>query len=347
MGLNGCRYYKSEKPSQITMSAGRGLYPIRVLGGALFVLAGFAAYFGVKVSTSLPILPVALVAVGAALILTVLTHLRVVALDIAVLLVGIIVLSAAVSGYSFASRPSVTYSATRGEVTASHMNLVVTSSAGSINIEYASNSDLAYNITIGGVYSFFPFVTNTTVSFSNQTLGDTIFLKAFAAASSINVELGRGYFTDINATSALGSVKLSLPSSVNIGTLRLSAGAGSIDASVSGQITNGLYLNTGTGSISLQSDNLSAAARDVPLDVSAGLGSINLNVAIPHQVATSLSASAGLGSITNGLQDFTISQVSSNKLVASAGEVGTSNQSFLVTISTGTGSENLAVSWSR
>ena len=308
-------------------------------------MAGLAAYFGVKVSSSFPILPIALVVVGAALILTVLTHLRVGAIDIAVLLVGIIVLGAAVSGYSFASTPRVTYSATKGEVTASDMNLVVTASAGSINIGYASNSDLAYNITFGGGYSLFPFVTNTTVSFSNQTLGNTIFLKAFAAASSINVEIGSGYFTDINATSALGSIKLSLPSSANVGILRLSAGAGSIDASVSGEIANGLYLNTGTGSISLQSDNLSAAAKDVPFDVSAGLGSINMNVVIPRQVAVTLSASASLGSITNGLQNFTVSQASANRLVATAGDVGTSNQSFSVTISAGTGSENLVLNW--
>ena len=328
------------------MSAGQGLYPIRILGGVLIVLAGFAAYFGVKVSSGVPILPVALVVVGAALILTVLTHLRVRALDIAVLLVGIIVLSAAVSGYSFASTPRATYTATRGEVTASNMNLVVTSSTGSISIEYASNSDIAYNITFGGGYSFFPFVTNTTVNFSNQTLGNTIFLKAFAAASSVDVQIGRGYFTDINATSSLGSVSLSLPSSVNIGTLRLSAGAGSIDASVSGGIANGLYLNAGTGSISLQAGNLSAAARDIPLDVSAGLGSVSLDVAVPHQVAVSLSASTSLGSISNGLRGFTVSQASANKLVATAGDVGTSSESFLVTVSTGTGSENLVVSWS-
>jgi len=76
------------------------------------------------------------------------------------------------------------------------------------------------------------------------------------------------------------------------------------------------------------------------------LGSINLNVGIPHQVAVSLSASASLGSITNGLQGFAISQASANKLVASAGDVGTSDKSFLVTISAGTGSEDLVVSWS-
>jgi len=75
----------------------------------------------------------------------------------------------------------------------------------------------------------------------------------------------------------------------------------------------------------------------VPITLSTGTGSAAFSVNIPQRVGVTIKASAGFGSISHNLNGYTISQSTNSQLSASAENLNAS-RSFIIQISTGTGS---------
>ncbi len=104
-----------------------------------------------------------------------------------------------------------------------------------------------------------------------------------------------------------------------------------------------MRLEPGTGSVSLSSTHFAPRGARVPVSLRTGTGSADLKMKLPSGTAVSLTASAWFGSVSHNLQGFLVNQQSStgSNLVATAGDIDTAATSFVMQLSTGTGSVNV------
>jgi hypothetical protein len=322
---------------------------LRVLAGAIFVLAGLFAYYGVTFGASLALV---LVIAGAVVIVVALAGHRAYALDIAVFVVALIILGGVASGYGVSSTrgPSaIQYTSLRTQATSNitQIDLLAITNSSSINVQFSANSSLMYQVRLvrGSTSGFPPFFflpSADTYKLTNQTRGGILLLNVSASFRSIFVTLPSGYLTNINATTGAGTINIATSHVESLGFVSLSTGAGSIDANISSNRIRGIDLSTGAGSASLSSSYLGPNGSKVPISISTGAGTASLNAKIPSNASVSLDASTGLGSISRSLSSgFVISQSSNFHFAASEGNVNSSSDSFEITISTGAGTINI------
>lgn len=323
---------------------------LRLLAGLIFIVAGLFAYYGVSLGSFAALF---LVIVGVVVIVLVLAGRRPRASDIAVFIVALFVLGGVSSGLGIINPNGtsvVQYSSFRPPGNSiNQIDLVVTTNFSYINIQFTDNSDLLYQtkLTFEPPASDFPlffstFAERDTYKVENETIGHVFFLNISTSVRSVSVTLPMGYVTNINATTGAGDIIVSTPENENLGLVYLNTGAGSINVNVSSNRVQGIKLNSGAGSVTLTSDNLQANGNKIPVSISTGVGSINMNVKIPISTSVSFDASTGLGSISQNLpSNFAISQSSDSKLVATRGDVNGSPSSFEILLSSGVGSINI------
>jgi hypothetical protein len=330
-----------------------GIPYLRILAGAIFVLAGLFAYFGITFGVSIAL--VLVIAGTVVIILTLVGH-RAYPIDIAVFVVALIILGGIASGYVVVnnnnpiSGPSTiqyTYLRTGATSRIDSIFLLANTNSSSINIQFSDNSSLLYQVQFirgsSGIPFFLPvFGGRDTYDVTNVTRGGMLFLNASASYRSISVTLPSGYLTNINASTGAGSIKIVSSHEENIGVVSLSTGAGSIDANISSNHIRGIALSTGAGSANLKSDFLGPNQSKVPISISTGSGSASLDVKVPKNSSVSIGASTGFGSISHTLSsDFSISQSSNSNFVASEGNVNSTSTSFEISLSTGAGSVSI------
>jgi hypothetical protein len=316
---------------------------LRLAAGVLFILAGLFAYYGINFGVSFALVFIA--AGVAVVIIGVLGH-RARPGDVALFVIGLVVLAIVASNYNFSTENAYTYSITKGEVSASRIAIVANTNFGSITIKFSTNASLAYRVDFGKFFGF-PFTIspgNQSRSLSNVTRDGMLIVNASSSTASITITLGVGYLVDVNATAGTGSVTFDSTSQTQkLGVVTISTGTGSISAEIDTTSISYLHLETGTGSINLQSSYLSPSGPRVPVSITTGTGSVSLNLDVPNNIAVQLSVSNGFGSISKNLQGFTISQSTNGQLQASLGDVNTAPRSFVIDTSVGTGSMSINV----
>ncbi len=183
---------------------------LRILGGLFFVLAGLAYYLGVTIASSASLI---FIAAGAAVVLLALFGHRARGGDVAIFVIGLLVLGAFVSpgvgpGASVSDR--VTHSAARTAVQAHQIDLVASADIGSISISYSSRGDLAYQVNF--TRSPFPFGLwpgiNPSASLTNETRRGEFILNATARSYDVSVAIGTGYVLNVTASTGTGNVGL-------------------------------------------------------------------------------------------------------------------------------------------
>ena len=313
---------------------------IRVLGGLFFILAGFLAYFGVRLGTPLPII---FVIAGAGLILFTMIGRGARGSDLAIFTVGLIVLGAVMSSPAFPSGQRLIYSATKTQLSVQQIDLTVTASFGSITIQYSDQDDLVYQIDFSGSSGYLLPFPGPQHELSNRTRNGVLSLNASPSASSITVTLGRGYLVNIDASASTGSITMASARTEALGRVSLSTGTGSIDATLTVASISNLKAETGTGSIDLRSDHLLPKGTKASITVSTGTGSVDLNFKIPRNTAISVTASTALGGVDSNLPEFSITQRSGTHIQAAAGDIAAAELSFILDVSAGAGSIDLSL----
>ena len=303
----------------------------------MLVLAGLVAYYGVSIGASAALL---LVLGGAAVVfIAVLGH-RPRPWDVAIFIVGILALGVVSAGY--ASGPQlVTYSGTRSQVHSNAISVAVTSDTGSVSVGFSNRISLAYQVnfsTPGGLFFFGGPGANTV---SNTTRNGVFNLKVGSTWSGVSVLLGRGYFLDIQVTTSTGSIDLEAPGAETLQNVSLHSSTGSVNAVVDSSALTSLVLRADTGSVNLVSHHLGAAGSRVPITLSASTGSVSMNLGLVSKDAVSLTASTSIGSISQSLNGFSITQNTRTNLAATAGSIGSAPNSFLITASSSLGSVDL------
>jgi len=313
---------------------------LRILGGLLFILAGLAYYLGITIAFSAAVV---FIAAGAAVVLLALLGHRARGGDIAIFIIGLLVLGFFLTpgiGAGTQASSLVSHSEPKTALSAKQIDLLATTDVGSINVFYATNSDLAYQVNFTRTPFPFGFFTGLpSTSLTNQTAGSTFTLNATAHSYAISIAIGTGYLLNVTATSGTGSVSIRGLSSQRLGSVTLQSGTGSIDGNLTSLSIGGISLQAGTGSVDLNSNYLAADGPKVPITLKTGTGSISVDMRLLNGTAASIDASSPLGGVSHNLQGFSVSSLSSrSSLQASAGDVNTAAASFVVQASTGTGS---------
>lgn len=315
-----------------------------ILAGLVFIIAGLSAMFHLELGFSLALV---LVFAGAAVVLVALFGFRIRTWDLALFIVGLIILVNVVGlDYYQNNRYSTSsYSVGSQYVQVPKINIMANSAFGSIDVHFSTNTDLAYQVVFQNSFFGFPFFNYASnSSLTNQTRNDVFYLNA-SSQGSITITIGINYMVNINATTGVGSINFVSPpgTEANIQSVSLETGAGSVDVQINSANISGISLKTGTGSINFVSNYLDASTSAVPIYINSGAGSANVNMKITNDAAVQIDATSGLGSLTQHLTGFTVSTNSNNHLVASSGNIETAARSFLVTVSVGTGATDISV----
>lgn len=321
------------------MKRSGGIPILRVLGGALLVLAGIFGYFGVGFGVSSILI---VVGGGAVVLLVALLGHRARPLDYCIFVLGVLVLGGVSVGYAPGSQLS-SYSASKAQVNSGAISLAVSASGGAISIGFTDRADLAYQVNFTRQNWFASFSGPGVDTVTNSTTGGVFHLNVDSTWSSVSVLLGKGYTFDLEAVTGTGSIDLQAPGGVALRNITLHSSTGSVSAVVDSSAVQGLELRADTGSVSLVSHSLGAAGRSVPVSISTSTGSVSVSLTIASQDAVSVSASTTLGSVSQNLRGFTITDNSRTSLAATSGNVQTAPQSFVITASATLGSVDLSV----
>lgn len=313
---------------------------LRILGGLFFVLAGVVYYLGITVAFSASLI---FIVAGAAVVLLALLGHRARPGDIAIFVIGLLLLGFFLSpgiGLGPSSSQIISHTVGKTALSEKQIDLLATTDVGSVNVFYSSRSDLAYQVNF--TRSSFPFAffgTLPSTSLSNETRGGAFVLNATARLYDISIAIGTGYLLNITANSGTGSVNVKALSSERLGSVSLQTGTGSIDGNLTSLSVGGIDFQAGTGSVVLHSSHLAPSGARVPITLKTGTGSIDLDVKLATGTAVSVDASASLSGVSHNLQGFTVTpQSTRSNLQASAGDVNTAPASFVVQASAGTGS---------
>lgn len=313
---------------------------LRILGGLFFILGGLAYYWGVTLGASGAIL---FVGAGVAVILLAAAGHRASAGDVAIFVVGLLVLAALVTpgiGQPSPGSPSRAYYMAQSSAIPQHeVDLVAKTDVGSISVSFSNSTTLGYEVNF--TRSLFPFQIFSGLtsysSVSNTTIGDVLVVNATARAYDISVTVGKGYVLDINASTGTGSVSVRSSAEQTLGWVYLQSGTGSVSGDLTSASIGETSLQTGTGSVSLSSEHLSPKGQGVPISLETGTGSVTLNVKLAAGVGVTLDASTAVGSVSHNLPGFTVSPDSSRtSLSATAGATGAAS-SFRMHLTSGTG----------
>lgn len=322
----------------------QGVPIVRALGGLLFVLAGLAYYFAVTIAYSIAIL---LVAGGAAVLLLALLGHRASPGDMAVFVLGLLVLGAFVTPGivpGSAGGERVTYSVPRSGISAHEIDLLATTDVGGVTISYTDDSAVGYQVNF--TRSAFPFSifygSTPYTSLTNESSGDVLIVNASARAYDVSVSVWSGYSLNITASTGTGSVSVATSAGERLGDVSLESGTGSVTADLTSLSVGAVSLSTGTGSVVLRSSHLAPDAARLPLSLETGTGSVTIDVTFAGGAAVTVDASAALGGVSHSLSGFTVEpQTTRSNLLATAGDMTSAPVSFEMKASAGTGSVNV------
>jgi len=316
---------------------------LRILGGLFFVLAGLAYYLGVTVAFSASLI---FIAAGAAVILLALLRHRAGPADVAIFIIGLLVLGVFLTpgiGTGSSASQRITYTVAKTGLPTQRIDLVSSSDVGNIDVSYSSNSDLAYQVNFTrSTFPFGFFQGLPSASLSNETQGGTFMLNATAHWYDISIAIGRGYLLNVSANTGTGNINVRGLSSERLGNVFLKTGTGSIDGNLTSLAVGGIDVQAGTGSVTLYSSHFAPSGARLPITLRTGTGSVNLSMKLTNGTAVSIDASASLGGVSHNLQGFTVSPESNrSSLQATAGDINTAATSFVVQATAGTGSVNI------
>ena len=314
---------------------------LRIVGGALLILAGILAYIGVNLGLS--VVALVLVGGGAAVLVVAMAGHRPRGWDVAIFIIGLLAVSGAAVGYGYRTQLT-SYSATRTQVPSGVISLQASSSFGSVSVAFTNRADLAYQVNFSRQLGSFPPWPMGTDSVTNSTSGGVFNLKVESASSDASIVLGRGYVVDIDVMASAGSVSLSAAGTERIRSVSLSASTGSVSAIVDSVNIQKLVVHADLGSVSLVSNHLGTTSASVPITLSASTGSVSMRTSIQGNDAVSLTASTNLGSVSHRLTGFIITQDTQTSLVASAGVSGAAGGSFVITATSNLGSVDVTAS---
>ena len=313
---------------------------LRIVGGVALLLAGLFAYFNLILGPAVFLL---FILAGVVVIIVTFSGHKAHRADVAIFVFGILVLGAATAGYRIGTK-SATFSATTAQVGTDRIDLSVAATTGSVSITFLNKSDLAYQVNISESFGGFSIpLAPGQGELTNYTKDGVFGLQINSSFSSIDVFLRQGYFVNVSATTGTGSISLTADASDRLGSVSLTSSTGSLSATIDTSTIQSLDLRTETGSISLESNDFQTTGHNVPVTLWTSLGSVSLSLEIPNSVAASLTATAGLGSITHHLTGFSVSQNTSSYLAAETSNVGTSPYSFVISCSTSLGSQSISI----
>ncbi len=313
---------------------------LRVVSGVVFVLAGLVAYFRINIGVLGLIF---IVAGGGIIALTLLGH-KAQGGDVALFIISVLVLAVAGTNFVPIGTSQVNYSGQRSAISVNRIDVSASTSIGSVELLFSTNSSLGYEVSFirTSFLGFFPFA-GYNYTFNDRTSNGVLHLNASAAAADIRITIGVGYLTNIDLSSATGSVSLSAPYNQSFGAVSLSSNTGSVDANMVARNISSLSMNTNTGSVDLTTAYFSASGPRIPVRLSANTGSVSISMRIPASNALALNATTSLGSISHNLPGFTLTQSTNRLLLASTGNVETASNSFVVSASTDTGSVSVQI----
>lgn len=322
----------------MTMRRGASFPILRVFGGALFVLAGILAYFGVGFGASAILL---LVVGGVVVLFAALLGHRAKPIDITVFILGMLVLGAVSIGYA-PGYQTTSYYATRDQVHANAISIDVSSSTSSISLVFTNRTDFAYQVNFTKPSWGSSFAGSGPDTITNSTMNGVFHLDVSSTWSSVSMLLGKGYSFDVEATTGTGSIDMQAPG-VALGNVTLHSSTGSVNALIDSPAMQSLELQADTGSVNLVSHILGAAGPSVPVTLTTSTGSVSVSLSIASQDAVSLTATTSLGSVSHDLRGFTVNQSTNTNLIATAGDVQAAPRSFVITAVASLGSVNLDI----
>jgi hypothetical protein len=310
---------------------------LRVVGGVLLVLAGLGAYLGVSIGASAALL---LVLGGLVVVVVAVLGHRPRPWDVAIFIIGILALGVVSTGYTTGPQ-LVTYSAARSQVHSGAISLAVTSVTGSVSVSLTNRIDVAYQVNFSTPAGLFFFGGPGANTVTNTTTNGVFNLKVGSTWSGVSVLLGRGYSFDVKVTTSTGSIDLEAPGAQALRNVSLYSSTGSVNAVVDSSGLTGLVLRADLGSINLVSHHLGASGSRIPITLSASTGSVSMSVSLASQDAVSLTASTTIGSISQSLTGFSITQYPGHNLAANAGDIASAPNSFVITVTATLGSVDL------
>lgn len=311
-----------------------------MISGIVFIVAGLVAYYRISIGL---VGAIFVIGGGAVIVLTVLGH-RAHGVDIALFIISLLVLATAGTSFGAGGISHASYYGARSSIQVSQIDVTASTSLGSINVAFTSNPNTGYEVTFTrtSFFGFFPIETNN-YTFTNVTSHGVLYLNASAEVADISITVGQGYSSNVEISSATGSVSLSTDANRSFGSVALSSNTGSVDANLASSRISSLSLHANTGSVNLRSTYLVAAGRGVPIQVSANTGSVSLNLKIPSTNAMAVNATTSFGSITHELPGFVVTESTNTVLVATTENILTANSSFALTASANTGSVSIHV----
>lgn len=317
-----------------------GRFPVlRLLGGALLVLAGVFAYFGVGFGSWGVLVFVA--GGGVALAAVLLGH-RFRPADMAIFVVGVLALAAVTAWYP-TGISMTSYSATRDQVPSPEISLAVSSSGGSVSIAYTHDAGVAYEVNFTRQPWLTSFEPPGGDSVTNSTEGGAFTLTVDSTWSAVSITVGSGYVLSVDATTGTGSISMSVPSGETLGNVSLASSTGSVSADIGSATVESLRMQASTGSVSLAANGLRAAGPSTVVSLSTSTGSVSATLSLPPEDAVSLTASTSMGSISHTLHGFVVTHETASSLQATAGDVSMAAESFAVSATASLGSVDLNI----
>ena len=315
---------------------------LRVIGGVLLILAGLFAYFGITLGLSAAV--VFIIAGGVVILVSITGH-RPRPFDVAIFVVGILVLSGVTVGYGQIYQGSQTlhYSATQNQISTNSMFVTVSASTGAVSVGYTSDPSTGYTVTFTRNFGAFTFIPPGETTVTNSTQGGVFYLNVTAGAWDVNIVLGSRYTLGMQVAAETGSVSLNAGGNHDLTRVSLTTSTGSVDATIDASSIQGLTMTTNTGSVTLNSNHLGAAGQRVPVSLSTNTGSVSMSVSLQANSAVTVSGSTGLGTLNHHLTGFTVSESSSTSVQASTGDMNTAGHSFVVSAQTDLGSVDMTL----
>jgi hypothetical protein len=319
------------------MSGLRSFPVLRVFGGLLLLAAGILAYFGVSFGIYSALV---LVFGGIVAFAVVAAGTRPHPWDVAIFLIGVVLLSGVTAGYGNGGTITV-YSATISQVHASRFSLIVSAATGSVDVTFSEVPGLAYlvNFTRQLPFVFWPLGGDTV---TNSTNGGVFALRV-NAASDVSIVLGRAFSTDVTVRSDTGSISLEGSGVLPLRNVTLVSSTGEVSGVFDTTTVQSLDLESATGSVNLDSNLLGTGSVSAPIDVKSSTGSVSVHADFQSSDQVILTANTNLGSISHSLNGFTVTTDTRTSLDAHAGTPLAARGSFAVSASSNLGSVTLTM----
>lgn len=274
-----------------------------IIGGAFFILAGFAAVSGASFPYALPV--VLVVAGGIIIVAGFLGFLPTFPAFI-VFLAGIVALGLSASGpYGFTSYTTTeTYELTTAQATVEEATVLCTVSTGSIRVSFTSDATQIYRVLFTKYYSVF---YQPMVNFNYTIKDEKLTVNASSTTALVDITLNQNLKSSFNLTTTTGSIRVEVPtttSKVKKLTLTTTTGEVWVNITNTAHLQN-LFATTTTGQVEAYIKS-SFQTRDATVQLSTTTGGVKLNLNITN-IESDIKASTTLGKVNaDNVVGFTV-----------------------------------------